>query len=167
MKEYALDIMKRGYVCFAVPILLIGCIGTSFYVEPEEGHPETLFQSSGLFDPRAEPVQVVIRSPQDWEDFLSIYPTRNLSFARDRFWHVDYNRHMVIGLALGARGSGSITVTIESLRLQNERVVVYASEFRPAIQTRDFANPAHFIVVERMDFPVEFAEIRAKEFMSR
>jgi hypothetical protein len=89
-----------------------------------------------------------------------------LKFARDRFWHVDYDRHMVVGVVLGGRGSGSISVTIDSLRVVNEGVV-YASEFRPVTGTRDLANPAHFIVVQRSSLPVKFEEIYVKEQKAR
>ena len=158
--------MKADYAGFLLAILLIGCTGT-YYVEPEGIEPETLFRSGHVFDYPADPIEVVLRSPESWESFLSSYPTKNMKFARDRFWHVDYNRHMVVGVALGGRGSGSISVTIDSLRVVNDRVVVYATEFRPLIGTRDFVNPAHFIVVQRSSLPVKFEEIYVKEQKAR
>lgn len=136
-----------------------GCGSGSFYVEPSADEPANLFQSSHVFSHEAGSMKAVIRSARDWEELLDNYPTENLEYARDRFWRVDYNRHMVLGIALGSRWSGSIRVNIDSLRVENQHMIVYATEFRPSVQTRDFANPAHFIVTERTNLPVEFADV--------
>lgn len=141
-------------------ILMNGCGSGSFFVEPNDGEPLTLFKSSKLFHPAAEPAEVVIRSSDAWTAFLASYPTSGFEFLRDRFYHVDYDRHMVVGLAFGGRGRGSISVNIDSLHIGHALIVVFATEFRPTIQTRDLVNPAHFIVVPKSALPVEFAEVR-------
>jgi len=82
---------------------------------------------------------------------------------RDLFWRVDYDRHMVIGLVLGMPRSSSIRVNIDSIRVEDHRLLVYATEHRPLAQSRDLVNPAHFVVVERMERPVEFAEVVVKD----
>lgn len=146
---------------FAVSALVVGCSGASFYIEPEGATPTTLFKSDGIFNPDGIPLHVVIRTPEDWAMFLSDYPTRS-KYIRDRFWRVDYDRHMVIGLVLGKRVSSSISVNIDSIRVEDHRLLVYATEHRPPSQRRDLVIPAHFVVVERMEMPVEFAEVVVK-----
>ena len=145
----------------ALSTLVAGCAGASFFIEPDGATPTTLFQSSTTFSANAPPVHVVLRTPEDWQAFLSDYPPRSEG-VRDLFWWVDYRRHMVVGLALGRRGSSSIRVNIDSIRVEDHRLLVYATEHHTPIR-RDWANPAHFVVVARMERPVEFAEIVVKE----
>lgn len=149
----------RACLLWGCAILASGCAPGSFYVEPADGEPANLFQSSRVFSDEAGPVNVVIRSPADWEDFLATYPTRNADYARDRFWRVDYTRHMVVGVVLGRRWSGSISVHIDSLHVDGRRLLVHATEHRPTYATRDFGNPAHFVVTDRTHLPVEFADV--------
>jgi hypothetical protein len=102
----------------SVSLLVAGCANAGFYLELEGKVPLTLFQSSRVFHEEASPIQVVVRTPEDWQAFLATYPieSRDIesrAYVRERFFRVDYDRHMVIGLALGTRNS-SIRVTIES-----------------------------------------------------
>lgn len=136
-----------------------GCASGSFYVEPDSDGAANLFKSSRVFNADAGPTNAVIRSLHDWEALLANYPTNDPEYARDRFWRVDYNRHMVIGVALGSRWSESVSVNIDSLRIQDQRMIVFATEHRSSVETRDRGNPAHFVVTERTNLPVEFADV--------
>lgn len=70
---------------------------------------------------------------------------------------VDHSRDIVVGLALGRRGDGNTAVTIDSLTVGKETIVVHTTEHDPCWEQRYFSNPAHVVAVPRRDLKVSFA----------
>ncbi|MEX0601045.1 MAG: hypothetical protein WD021_02660 [Rhodothermales bacterium] len=143
-------------------LLACGCASGSYYIEPDGDAPADLFLSSEVFDPDGGPRNVVIQSTHDWSTLLSNYPTVDRDFARARFDRVDISRYMVVGVILGSRWGGSVSVHIDSLRSVAQHLVVYATEYHPSRQTGEWTNPAHFVVIPRTNMPVEFADVNVE-----
>ena len=157
--------MTQGFVragMAAVVLLVVSaCASDSGVVDaPEEEKPfQTLLQGS-IGNGEAESAKLVLRNEHQADLFLaSVSPGKRPEVAR-ALSRVNFQEQMVLALLLGRRGSGSITVTIDSVDVVDERLRVYSTEFRPAVQRRDMANPAHLVVVGRTDRPVDFRKVQ-------
>lgn len=159
------------YLILFIALLTIttqsGCANNAYMEKPEGDGYVTLFNSGLLFSLDADQAQVVIRNPDGLKSFLLDYPLREGYAEADYFGPVDFSRHMIIGMALGTRGSGSIKVYIDSIAVNERSVHVFSKEYVPLVQTRDMANPSHFVVLKQSNLPVRFEELRKEVENSR
>ena len=73
---------------------------------------------------------------------------------------VDFNRAMVIGVFAGSRPNGCYSTAIDSIVRVNGKLAVARIDTEPGpdvMCTMAFVNPAHIVMVERSDIPVEFS----------
>jgi hypothetical protein len=73
---------------------------------------------------------------------------------------VDFDRQMVIGVFLGKKENGCYATSISSVSLSGNKLSVLHSDTVPGpgvLCTLAITSPAHLVVVDRTDLPVEFA----------
>ncbi|MGZ8290985.1 MAG: protease complex subunit PrcB family protein, partial [Telluria sp.] len=76
---------------------------------------------------------------------------------------IDFGRSMVVGVFLGSRMNGCYATDIASVSRENGKITVSRVDTEPgagAICTMAIVNPAHLVVIERSDDPVEFTSQR-------
>ncbi|NML62075.1 hypothetical protein HHL21_13510 [Massilia sp. RP-1-19] len=72
---------------------------------------------------------------------------------------VDFTRHMVIGVFLGSRENGCHSTAIDSVVRANGKITVARTDTAPGpgvMCTLAIVHPAHIVMVERSEAPVEF-----------
>lgn len=72
---------------------------------------------------------------------------------------VDFTRHMVIGVFMGSRANGCYSTAIDSVVRANGKITVARTDTEPGpgiMCTLAIVHPAHIVMVERSEAPVEF-----------
>lgn len=72
---------------------------------------------------------------------------------------VDFTRHMVIGVFMGSRENGCYSTAIDSVVRANGKITVARTDTVPGpglMCTLAIVHPAHIVMVERSEAPVEF-----------
>ena len=72
---------------------------------------------------------------------------------------VDFTRHMVIGVFMGSRENGCYSTAIDSVVRANGKITVARTDTEPGpgiMCTLAIVHPAHLVMVERSEAPVEF-----------
>lgn len=72
---------------------------------------------------------------------------------------VDFTRHMVIGVFMGSRENGCYSTAVDSVVRANGTITVARADTVPGpgvMCTLAFVHPAHIVMVERSEAPVEF-----------
>ena len=73
--------------------------------------------------------------------------------------HIDFQRHMVIGVFTGSQPNGCHSTEIERIERAAGKLIVARSDTEPGpgvMCTLAIVHPAHIVMVERSDAPVEF-----------
>lgn len=133
-----------------------------------------LYDRSALFP---APKHVVLRSEAEQRRFLSEYPRRGYRRSGEdqerypKFPEVNYSEDMVsedmvsedmvIGVVLGRRAA-PITVSTDSLKAQDGRIVAYATEHYSAFM-EGTENPVHFVKTAQRNEPVALAPVDSVE----
>lgn len=107
----------------------------------------------------AQPKNVVVRDAAGfaalWAEHGGVMPLPQVDFAR----------HMVIGVFLGSRPNGCHSTAIDSVVRANGKITVARTDTEPGpgvMCTLAIVHPAHIVMVERSEAPVEFtSQIKA------
>lgn len=115
----------------------------------------TLLQSVHMVY-EGEATNAVIRSAQDWEDFLARHPHNAPGVIS-----LDFAREQGVLVQLGPQPTGMIKVEIVSLEERADQIVVHAVRWLPVsdLVTDDIGYPTHYVAMARSDKPVTFASI--------
>lgn len=149
---------------YLIPLTLVAfvLIGTHVLdakaVADEQVPLRTLLQSTRFFDLTAEPAYVVLRNSGEETRFLETYPRKTTAFP-----YIDYAEEMIVGIALGRRGTGNTRISIDSVITADSQRTVYATEHVPCIQQRYVSNPAHLVALPQSHHPVQFAPLIVAE----
>lgn len=145
-------------------VLTVGCKEESNVLQP---NPipiafQTLIYDSFEMSSDTNFVATTLRSKQEMDTYIASYLPFIIStpFYSDKLSTVDYQKSMVIVIALGRQGSASISVTIDSIRQVGQEWKVYAHKFYPCVQLDMTGNPVHFVVVQKSSAPVAFESVR-------
>lgn len=103
-----------------------------------------------------EATNAVIRSAQDWEDFLARHPHNALGVLS-----LDFAREQGVLVQLGPQPTGMIKVEIVSIEERADQIVVHAVRWLPVsdIVTDDIGYPTHYVAMPRSAKPVTFAPV--------
>lgn len=100
-----------------------------------------------------QPMNVVVR---DAAAFAALWAQHAGSVPAPR---VDFGRFMVIGVFMGSRPNGCYTTAIDSVASAGGKITVAHTDTGPGpgvLCTLAMVTPAHLVMVERSDAPVEF-----------
>ena len=142
-----------------------GCDAT----EPVSRDPvpfRVLLQSGDFFEEGegVPPASIALRSEAEEQAFLADYP-------RTPFWtsdggpflppfpEVDYSTETAVVLALGPKPVGNISVRLDSIVVEGNSAVVYATAVNPCMQQRSMANPAVVVAAEGAGREITFAPL--------
>ena len=156
------------YILLLLCILLVdlasGCKGDNIL----DGTPEskniaftTIIHDSFEMSNDTNFITTVLRSKQEEEalvvshlPFIPYTP-----YFKNKLSTVDYRQSMVVCILLGRQGSGSISVTIDSILQQGVTWEVYAHTFYPCVMIDMCGNPVHFVTLPRSAVPIVFSTI--------
>lgn len=72
---------------------------------------------------------------------------------------IDFSKSMVLGVFMGSKPNGCYSTSVDSVSRASDKITVQYTEASPGpnvLCTLAMTSPAHLIVVERSDLPVEF-----------
>lgn len=116
---------------------------------------ETIHQDNTTLTMNNQRRFLVFKSREEENNFFNEFPIQNSP------WNlaIDYENEMVIGIAMEPQAHGGVHFSIDSLRDENSKILVYSSlhisQFGPTIQT----YPVHFIKLNKYDNEVIFKDI--------
>ncbi|MFC0250805.1 protease complex subunit PrcB family protein [Massilia consociata] len=118
----------------------------------------TSFQSidSGTRSGVQTPRKLVVRDPAAWAALWREHAGGDAPVPK-----IDFGRQMVIGVFLGAQPSGCYATGIESVRHADGKLKVRHVDTQPGpgvFCTMAITYPAHLVVVDRSEVPVEFSQ---------
>ncbi|MFP5502392.1 MAG: protease complex subunit PrcB family protein [Candidatus Sericytochromatia bacterium] len=108
---------------------------------------------TGNWSQLTEPVERVIRTPEEWLAFYRSHAPAQPPPV------VDFTRHMVVAVLLPRR-TGGYAVTLDRLEETPDALIVHYTEERPgpdAVVIQALTQPHVFATVPRRDKPVQFA----------
>jgi hypothetical protein len=128
----------------------LGCRAT-------DEQPDVSFERAfgGQVSSILEPKNLVARSPEQWR--AAYRPTLLGAELEPRDF--DWEKRMLIAVAIGSRPSGGYAVEIQRVQRKGSRWVVFAKETRPepgSIQTAMITSPFDCIATPRFDGEVMF-----------
>lgn len=114
----------------------------------------------GNFSGVREPLQVVIRTPAEWESFWK----RHVSIQNPASPppSIDFSREMVAAVFLGEKTTGGYEVEITQAELQNSSLKIQYIEKTPTpggMTIQALSQPFHLVKLPRYDAQVVFSKL--------
>jgi hypothetical protein len=140
----------------ALPIALL-CLVTALGCRSTDEQPDISFQRAfgGQVSSMEQPKNVVARSSDQWHAFYRpLTPGAELEPP-----NFDWDKRMLIAVALGTRPSGGYAVEIVRVSRTRKRWIVHARETKPqpgSFQTTMITSPFDCIATPRFDGEVLF-----------
>jgi hypothetical protein len=144
----ALSLFAAAFVCGCAPAASLAQTPVSF----------TTIQK-GIYSGVREPLQVVIRSQQEWAALWSRHASGRHPAAPPP--DIDFSAEMVVGLFLGEKSTGGYSVEITTAELAGSRLHVYYRERSPArdaLVTQVMTQPHHLIRLPKSEAAAVFIQ---------
>lgn len=140
----------------ALPLALL-MLCTALACRATEEQPDIAFERAfgGQVSSILEPKNFVARSPEQWR--AAYRPALLGAELEPRDF--DWEKRMLIAVAIGSRPSGGYAVEIQRVQRKNSHWVVFAKETRPeagSFQTAMITSPFDCIATPRFDGEVVF-----------
>lgn len=106
-----------------------------------------------------EPNFIVIEST---EELNSIYNTINMTRRPGyQIPTIDFDTHTVIGLFMGLKNTGGLSIKIDSIATNNKETVIYYKETNPKGMTISIiTHPCYIASVVKTDRPIRFELVK-------
>lgn len=112
--------------------------------------------SSGIREPR----EVIIKDASSWAKFWAEHQSNMGTPAPAPV--VNFNKHMVIGIFVGDRGSSGFSVEITNIKEIGKETVVSYRETQPSsgrMQLSIMTQPYHLRAIPRTNYPIRFKKL--------
>jgi hypothetical protein len=142
--------MRRCLALAALTLSLTACPAT----RPVEGPQPMLLLAQETYSAAKEPRREVLRDPTTWQSLWS-----ELQLARRIAPPFDFDRQMVLFVALGERRTGGYAIEVVRAEIVEGKLVVHVREIKPqpgALTTMALTAPFHAVAVPRHDLPVSW-----------
>lgn len=151
-------------LCILLVGLASGCKSETLLVRAPQSEQvafKTIIHDSFEMSTDTNFIATVLRSKQEENAFIASHLPFVPSFPyfENKLSTVDYQRSMLVCILLGRKGSGSISVTIDSILAQGATWKVHAHIFYPCVLNDMLANPAHIVAIPWSNMPIVFNPI--------